>query len=743
MQLWTEIRRRKVFRLAGLYLLGAWLVFQAADIFFPAWGIPETAVRYVMIAAMAGFPVALVFGWFFDISSGRVVRTLPAAATEAIDTGLRSADYIILGLLGVVALAILAGGFDRVREATENERLGVADSAKPEYSIAVLPFDDLNGEEDVAYFSDGVTEEILHRLSTTKVLKVLGRASSFAFKGSDTPLPRISDILQVRFLLQGSVRRDADQIRITARLMDENGFQVWSESYDRTMVGVFAIQTEIANSVARRLEAEIVPLEVRAGRSTSNADAYHEYLLGSAFLQQRLPGWRPKALEAFDRSIVLDPGFAPPYAARAAVTVIASGDDVERFADTMRSAQADIDKALMLDPDLAEAHAAQGLLFTAGVSPDFPSAEAALRRAIEIDPTEIYAYNWLSIAVNSQGRDAEANEIRRQALVVDPLNPVLNVNEAALLAATDDFRGAERLLLRMMELPKVPAMVYFGLVPLYANFGRLDQAVEWSQKAILANNGPDRNSYFFQLASTYEYLGMHEQSDLWVARSLAEQSSPMMRTLRTAYILKLRGEYAHMVAMLDEAFAGGETRIEQMPKFAAEVVGAMYATGGRLDQGIEILERVVDLDDIDSTMSGGSNTAVTFLQLLAWAYRESGREDRAVELLENLERALAAARDTGTSEYPPSLELLALNKFMLGDTDAAVRLMESAVASGWRKYYDVVNYPVWSDYTELRQLKALLSFVYADIERQRARVLQMDAESDFYEQVERMLADNE
>jgi TolB-like protein len=743
MKLLLEIRRRKVFRLVGLYLLGAWLAFQAADIFFPAWDIPETAVRYVMIAAMAGFPIALIFGWFFDISGGRVVRTLPATVAESVDISLRKADYVILGLLGLVALAIVAGGFDRVRVATENKRLGVVNSQKPEYSIAVLPFDDLNGDKDLAYFSDGVTEEILHRLSTTRVLKVLGRASSFAFKGSDTPLPKISDILQVRYLLQGSVRRDGNQIRITARLMDESGYQVWSESYDRKMEGVFAIQTDIANSVARKLEAEIVPLQVRAGRSTSNADAYHEYLLGNEYFRQRLPGWQTKALEAFDRAIALDPDFAPPYAGRAAATIIMSGDDVEAYANDLQEARSSIDQALMLDPDLAEAHAALGLLMMSGVNPDFAAAEVALRRAIEIDPTEIYAYTVLSIAIDSQGRDAEANAVRRQALAVDPLNPILNVNEAALLGAIGDFRGAERLVLRLTDLPKVPGMVYYSLVPLYWQYGRLDEAVEWSQKAVLAYDDIEQDNVFFMLACSYELLGLREQSDVWLARASAGNSSPIRQMLRAAYIAKLRGEYTDMVATLDEVLAGSGTPIEKMPKFAAEIVGAMYATGGRLDKGIEILEHVVDIDDIDSTLSGGSNSAVSFLQLLAWAHRESGQEDRTVKLLDSLERALATARDTGTWEDPSSLELLALNKLMLGNNDAAFRFMEVAVASGWRKYYDVVNYPIWYDYIELPQLKSLLSFVYADIERQRAKVLQRDAESDFYRKFEQMQADHE
>ena len=308
MNVWQELRRRRVFRLIGLYIVGAWLVMQVAATFFPAWGIPDAALRYLITAAFLGLPIAIVFSWFFDVTTQGIVRTDGASST---DYGLKRTDYVILAALAAVSLAVVYGGYEKIRQSTTAEFTA---SEKASNSIAVLPFVNLDNDTSTGYFSDGVTEEILHQLAAFKSLRVLGRASSFAFKSSDLSIRRISDILRVRYLLQGSVRRDADQIRVTAQLVDESGFQIWSETFDRRLEGIFSIQKDIANSVAQQLVAEIAPHEPGAGSTTSNIDAYQEYLIGREYLNGRKPRWQKGAIAAFQRAIDLDPNFAPPYA---------------------------------------------------------------------------------------------------------------------------------------------------------------------------------------------------------------------------------------------------------------------------------------------------------------------------------------------------------------------------------------------------------------------------------------------
>ena len=201
MNLWQELRRRRVFRLTGLYVVGAWLVIQVADIWFPAWGLPETALRFLFIAAIACFPVALIFGWFYDITPQGIVRTEPSGDRESVDLRLKPVDYVVLAALLAIGSAIVIGSIGKIQEEIETGSGVAAPVEKTAHSIAVLPFSNLDTNPDTGFFSDGITEEILHRLSTLGALHVLASTSSFAFRDSEESPASISDKLGVRYLL--------------------------------------------------------------------------------------------------------------------------------------------------------------------------------------------------------------------------------------------------------------------------------------------------------------------------------------------------------------------------------------------------------------------------------------------------------------------------------------------------------------------------------------------------------------
>jgi TolB-like protein len=218
MGFWRELRRRHVYRMSGFYVVGAWLIIQVADVFFPAWGLPETALRFLIVATILCFPIALIFAWTFDITTSGIVKTEPADPGEIFDNSLKRSDYIVLVALLAIGAAIVFGSLQKIVEEVDD---GVAAAEKIANSVAVLPFDNLDTNPDTGYFSDGVTEEILHRLSSQKALHILSRASSFAFRDSKEGPVRISEILGVRYLLHGSVRRDNDIVRVTASLIDD------------------------------------------------------------------------------------------------------------------------------------------------------------------------------------------------------------------------------------------------------------------------------------------------------------------------------------------------------------------------------------------------------------------------------------------------------------------------------------------------------------------------------------------
>jgi len=333
MKVLHDLLRRRVIRLAGLYVVGAWIVIEVASVFFPAWGIPDTALRYLFIAAALLFPVALVFSWIFDITAEGIVRTRAAAPGEEVDLSLKGTDYAVLGALALIGIVVIYGSVQQVVEEVAEHPLTGAVVERIENSIAVLPFANLDTNPDTGYFSDGVTEEILHRLSATHALHVLARTSSFAFRSSEEGPAKISEILGVQYLLHGSVRRDADYVRVTARLIDQQGLQVWSESFDRKLEAIFVIQSEIASAVASQIVREIVSTGgTSEAYATEVFEAYDQYLIGREFTHSRTRDWPEKAEAAFRRALELDPDYAPALAGLAYSIIIMQSRAGARFA---------------------------------------------------------------------------------------------------------------------------------------------------------------------------------------------------------------------------------------------------------------------------------------------------------------------------------------------------------------------------------------------------------------------------
>jgi TolB-like protein/tetratricopeptide (TPR) repeat protein len=740
MKLLYELRRRHVFRTLGLYVVGAWLVFQVASTFFPAWNIPDAALIYLLYGAVVGFPIVAVFGWFYDLTPEGIARTPAQGADEEADYSLKRTDYTILAALSIVAIAVVYGSFIKVQETADELEFA---SSKPDNSIAVLPFENLDEDPDTAFFSDGVTEEILHHLSRFKSLAVMGRSSSFAFRSSSYTVPRISNLLSVRYVLQGTVRRDANKVRVTANLLDERGFQVWSETFDRELEGIFSIQTDIANRVAKQLNDEIVPASAPVGATSQSAEAYRYYLAGRDHSNKRKAGWSDSAAEAFQRAIELDPEFAAPYAGLAISTLLASKWTPEKSAEGIDIAQGYIDKALSIDPDLADAHAVQGLLLTFGLDPDLEAAEAALRRALDLDPNFMNAYNWLAIAVGSQGRREEATAIRRRALEIDPLNVIISANLANEYWGQGDFHRAREQLVRLMDLPTQPGTVLISLQTLHQEFGRYVEANKWAKERARAYLPSGDTWSLAALGNHYQYLGMTELADYWLAISIEENPDSLNAFLRRAYVAKIKGDARQMRELIDSYESRGLLDIDKIPVFLAEVIGGTKILAGDYEGGIEVIESAVDIDKPLSTSSGGGTDALDFLHAAAYGYRQTGNEEKALDILDKVAAHIRSYQDEGGARSPKMLELLALNHAMRGNSKDAVHTFELAIESGWRGYVYIENDLRWQDFLQEPAVKSSIAFVKSDLERQRKLVEAIEAEQDFKAEVNALIAELE
>ena len=724
MGFWQELRRRRVYRMAGFYVVGAWLLIQVADVFFPAWGLPETALRFLIVAAILCFPIALIFAWTFDITSAGIVKTEPPGDGEVFDNALKRTDYVVLAAMLAIGSVIVFGSLQKIVEEVDDV---VAAAEKIDNSVAVLPFVNLDANPDTGYFSDGITEEILHRLSSIKALHILSRTSSFAFRNSNDGPARISEILGVRYLLHGSVRRDNNFVRVTARLIDDTGYQVWSESFDRKLEGIFAIQSEIANAVARQIERQIIPLaDLPAGRTTTNMEAYDAYLVGSAFENARTPGWQDKAIAAYEEAIRLDENYAPPYAGLAVALAVNNTDwDAVREA-AVRAAE----RAVELDPELAEGHAAFGLMLTYPEVEDLERSERSLRRALDLDPSLSNAYNWLANVLLQQGRREEWQAVMDQGLLVDPLNPAMSINMADHLKRLGERERAEQLILRLTYLPEPPGVAYWGLKRLYFDTGEFDKALHWTKETTLAYKFK-RPVFNATVGGFYESLGLTEDADYWVADAVAHSPQPEHRFYYKVRQFQIRGDLAGIRAEIGKLRTALGADLDGLPRFQAVMYAAANIYVENFTVGIDVLESAFDLESLFKVDALKNFQELESLHLLAYAYQQVGRGDDANALLTRLHEQLNAYVVEQNMDFGVIHHLLAQNFGLRGDFAAAADALEAAIKAGWLRYIWVMNDPTWAETIADPRIARMLDDVKVELERQRAVVEQADAEHDF------------
>jgi TolB-like protein len=706
MKLLQDLRRRRVFRLAGLYIVGAWIVIEVASVFFPAWGIPDTALRYLFIAATVLFPVALVFSWIFDITSEGIVRTKAAVPGEQVDLSLQRTDYWVLAGLGIVCVAVLAGSVQKISEEIDEVAIVAAVAERMANSIAVLPFANLDTDPGTGYFSDGVTEEILHRLSATRALHVFGSTSSFAFRNSEDSPARISELLGVEYLLHGSIRRDNDFVRLTARLLDQNGLQVWSQSFDRKLEAIFVIQSEIATAVASQIVKEIVSTRGTSDtRATKDMEAYNLYLVGRAYTKARSEDWHERSEAAFRGAIELDPDFAAAYAGLAYSLFIMRSFDEDRWAEAVWSAN----RSIELDPNNAEAYAILGIIQANSGPDEYSVGMQNLRRSIELDPALSIAYNWLSLSLVSTGRFEEGAAIMDQGLALDPLNPPIVANVAQRSSNEGDLARAERMLLRLAELPEPPRLVDGTLFEIYSEWGRYADALEWYSGLYSVN--------------AYEALGMTDHVDGMLTALMAED--PIGATEFNLATRHSRGHHIEAWNELEAFIAEYVSSYEEVDRDYLSRAMTSQVLAREFLVAIEIFRTVANEDPAVLVEGMFAHREMDVLNSLAFAYLQSGEPGKAAELLKFRSERV---RYLEGSTQPAYLELLALNRLLSGNEDGAYETFATAVDNGWANYYRAIHDPRWGDTLKQPRFVELFEPVLENLAQQRATVLARESD---------------
>lgn len=473
-QLLKAAQARKLDRVAAAYAVAGWILVQAASIALPTFGAPEWALRMFIVAILVGFPLTLALAW--------VTAPQPRGGHGTAHFATRT-DFVLLVLLGIVAIfSAVQFGYFALHKPTTSEPSALAPPAAPaqmaaaEASIAVLPFVNLSGNPAKEYFSDGISEELLNDLANIPALRVASRTSSFAFKGKNQDIKEIARILGVRAVLEGSVREDGKRIRITAQLINAaDGYHLWSENYDRELTSVLAVQDEIARAITIALTHKLLAATTTpAGKPASiNPDAYRKYLEGQYYLGPRTEGGVTKAVKLFEEATALQPDFADAFAAlgRAYINHAENHPDQKNL---IPAAEAALARALELDPNNLSALATH--LDLALHKLDWQTASADALRMLTINPHSDIVLHEMFRYYQILGFPDRALVAARGAAELNPLSFVDKLNVAAALIHIARFDEAAIAAQQALKLQPDQPYVKSMLCTAYARSNRVAEA---------------------------------------------------------------------------------------------------------------------------------------------------------------------------------------------------------------------------------------------------------------------------
>jgi TolB-like protein/Flp pilus assembly protein TadD len=546
----TELKRRNVYKVAVAYAVVSWLVIQIATQVFPFFEIPNWAVRLIVLAVVVGFPIALIVAWAFELTPDGIKRT------EDVDLSAKGASKKRTWIYIVVVGAVLSVGLFFVGRYTAGNNKGgktptIAGSL-PEKSIAVLPLLNESGDPKDEYFSDGLSEELIAALAQIGGLKVIGRSSSFRFKDRKEEPKTIGEKLGVSTLLDGTVRKQGDRVRIVAELVNAaDGIQLWTRTFDRELKDIFAVQEEIARAVAESLKVTLLGSQDRpAQRGTpSNVEAHNAYLKGHFHFQRRnLEDYR-KAVSYFDQAIRLDPNYALAYTERSEVWSFI-GDLTGQREPAWSKARSDAEKAVAIAPSLAEAHAALGWV-RFFIDWKFVEGLTELKHAKELSPANPTANDLLARAILYLGRLDEAERQARQAVELDPLSVIAQGNLARVLLFAGKLDEADAAARKAAELQPTSASSHRWQVVVAVLRGDGETALREAQLE------PDEGYRRFELALAQQVRGDRQAADAALADLIANGRNQL--DYQIAEVYAVRGEKDKAFEWLQISFDNHDT----------------------------------------------------------------------------------------------------------------------------------------------------------------------------------------
>ncbi len=540
----AELKRRNVIRTAILYLGAIWALAQGISQLGPSLGAPEWTTRWFLVAAGIGFPFWIAFAWFYEFTPEGLKRESEIDPADSIKqhAGGRKLDFAIIGVLSVAVVLLLTDRF--VLRHGVNERAALPITEK---SIAVLPFVNMSEEKANEYFSDGISEELLNLLTKVPQLKVAARTSSFSFKGKGLEVPEIARQLGVATVIEGSVRKSGDQVRITAQLIHAaNGFHLWSQTWDRKLEDIFKIQDEIAAEVVKKLKVTILDEAPKA--RTTDPKAYALYLQAVQLSRQNTAQAYEQSDALYRQALEIGPRYAPAWSGLAVnfINKVTSGlaPSQEGFALAREAAE----KSLEIDPDYALAHSNLGKI--AMFLNDLTGAARHHERALALDPTDLRVLNAAALFLSSLGRTDEALALNEFIVRRDPVN----------VGSLHNLGAAQ------------------------SRAGRLDEAIASFRTALSLSPG---------LGLAHYYLGRAMQQKGDASGALVEIEQETIESIR---MIGLPMAY-HALGRKGDSDAALAALIAKYEKDAAYNIASVFAFRGDKDKAFEWLDKAITYED--------------------------------------------------------------------------------------------------------------------------------------------------
>jgi len=554
----SELKRRNVYKVAVAYIIAGWALSQGIAQVFPVFDVPNWAIRAIVLLIILGFPVAVVFAWFFEITPEGIKRTEVADAANESSRGKTWIYVVVMSAIVSIGLFFLGrytAGNATPRPASEELRRGKhseSATAVPQKSIAVLPLLNESGDPKDEYFSDGLSEELIAALAQISGLKVIGRSSSFRFKDRKEEPKTIGEKLGVSTLLEGTVRKQGDRVRIVAELVNAaDGIELWTRTFNRELKDIFAVQSEIAAAVAESLKVTLLGADAQSAAkpATENTEAHNVYLQGHFHFQRRnLEDYR-KAVGYFDQAIQLDPDYALAYAERSeALTLI--GDLSGQAKTEWPKARSDAEKAVAIAPGLAEAHAALGWV-RFFVDWKFAEGLSELKRAKELSPGNPTANDLLARVIVYLGRVDEAQRQARQAVELDPLSVTAQGNLARVLFVAGKLDEADAVARKTAELQPAAAGNHRYQVHVAVERGDGETALREAELE------PDEGYRRFELALAQYVRGDRAAADAALADLIANGRDQLAYQIAEVYAV--RGEKDKAFEWLQISFDNHDT----------------------------------------------------------------------------------------------------------------------------------------------------------------------------------------